>query len=530
MCEYLIALVSFFGKIISALGRKTMLQLASPFIGFFDKEAKEFENELLNWSNAIDRRAMVLLSRRQLDAADMITKIDRALTHLGLSQKQKQNDLVLQSCRLQDRLCARQFERAKAWRRQRRKGTAKWVFTHDAYKAWKDSMEPTMLWIHGKLGSGKTVLIATIVAELQSVPAKTADMQDGARNITAYVFCKNDHPGSNTYEDIMGSVLQQIVSQLEPGCLFVSQLEDHLKLWDSAPDADALDILGHSLPSETPIYILLDALDECESSVGGETLIALNRFAMSRLVRVCCSTRTGAPVSKRLHPLFPFRKFEIRMGTPAMIADMKEFVEAEFERHRHLRDLDVSTEKMLKDVLVGAADGMYLWLALQIHVLFPHDGTLISASDITQFLQNLPKGLWDALDRALDRVPDARYGKRIFQLIMAARRPLTIDELRIALHVEPGNTNWDTSSLPKDKWAIVPLCGGGLLDIDEEDNTVQFIHHSIYQYFIDGAKTVEAEDQARKGAHSRYFLKERRNCILDWFASHTCRTACSKVP
>jgi hypothetical protein len=144
---------------------------------------------------------------------------------------------------------------------------------------------------------------------------------------------------------------------------------------------------------------------------------------------------------------------------------------------------------------------------LQIHVLFPHDGILISDSDITQLLQNLPKGLWDALDRALDRVPDARYGKRIFQLIMAAQRPLTVDELRVALHVKPGNTNWDTSSLPQDKRAIVPLCGGGLLETDEEDDTVRFIHHSIYQYFVDGAKGVEAEDLTRKGTHNRYFFE-----------------------
>lgn len=124
-------------------------------------------------------------------------------------------------------------------------------------------------------------------------------------------------------------------------------------------------------------------------------------------------------------------------------------------------------------------------MALQIDALFPlHGSTLRSPSDILKLLENPPKDLAEAFNQALHRISDTRYGKTIFQLIATAKRPLTISELKIALHVKPGDTDWTsiTLSLPQDETAIVGLCGGDLLEIDEEDMTVRFIHHSVVQH------------------------------------------------
>jgi hypothetical protein len=120
---------------------------------------------------------------------------------------------------------------------------------------------------------------------------------------------------------------------------------------------------------------------------------------------------------------------------------------------------------------------------LQIEALLPlHTSTLLSQSDIVEQLENLPKDLSEAFDRALASITDTRYGNKIFQLIASARRPLTVAELRIALHVEPGNIDWISISLPQNDKAIAALCGGGLLEIDEEDDKVRFIHHSVFQH------------------------------------------------
>jgi len=97
-------------------------------------------------------------------------------------------------------------------------------------------------------------------------------------------------------------------------------------------------------------------------------------------------------------------------------------------------------------------------------------------------LEHLPQDLPEAFDRALGRVHDTRYDKHIFQVIAAAKRPLTLEELRIALNVRCGETEWNPLTLPKDARSIIALCGGSLLEVDEETEQVHFIHHSVSQH------------------------------------------------
>ncbi|KAL2680450.1 hypothetical protein Neosp_008051 [[Neocosmospora] mangrovei] len=54
-----------------------------------------------------------------------------------------------------------------------------------------------------------------------------------------------------------------------------------------------------------------------------------------------------------------------------------------------------------------------------------------------------------------------------------------MDELRVASNVEPGNTKWNDSTLSRTGKALISAYGGSLLDIDEEDFRVRFIHYSV---------------------------------------------------
>lgn len=364
MCEYLITLVQFCGKITKVAGRPPILQLASPFLGFFDKEASQFEKELTQWSNCIDRKAVVLLSQRHVDAADTITKIGRALAQWVPSDKKKHDSLILRSRRLQDQLCSQQSERAKAWRRQRRKGNTKWIFQEASYQEWKHSSESSILLIHRKLGSSKTVLLANIVADLHSFPIKSADRGGTPSHLTAYFFYNRDPLGSNTTERIIRSIMQQVIAQLDPDSPGLSELEaQFLRYSPSFLDAHAVENLRLILPTGTPLYIVLDALGECDRAIE-EVLVYLESIASTHMLRLCYSTRTAGLMSNLNSSAltaspFLMARYEISITSPAIVADMKDLVEAEFERNRHIRNLEGSLEEILKEVLVGASEGMY---------------------------------------------------------------------------------------------------------------------------------------------------------------------------
>ena len=481
MCEYLIVLVSFCKDVVQVLKKPTILQLSSPFVAFFDKEASKFETDLTQLSTAMDRMVAALVSQSQVESANTISRMSRTLSQWSTrSEAKKQQDLARRSVHVQDRLSSpsEQRQRIAAWRRQRKKGDARWLFKEQGYKDWL-AVQGGILHIHGKLGSGKTVLLAGIVAELYAL--RTAD--DFHRwNIIAYFFCGDDYADSITADQILGSLFQQILGQLEPDGECVRKMERLFQESDpSIPSFDAQAItLASTWPQEHPFFIVVDGLDRCKNWVVEEVVDVLR--AIPSWIHLCFSSRTDSPIEKRFGLA---TVYQFAMTNGASKSEMKDFVESEFERRSDIRKLDKELEDIIRDVLVGASEGMYLWVALQIEALFPcHGSTLLSPSDILELLENPPKDLSEAFNGALRRISDTRYGKTIFQLIATAKRPLTISELKIALHVKPGDTDWTliTPSFPQDERAIVGLCGGGLLEIDEEDNTVRFIHHSVAQH------------------------------------------------
>jgi ankyrin repeat protein len=99
--------------------------------------------------------------------------------------------------------------------------------------------------------------------------------------------------------------------------------------------------------------------------------------------------------------------------------------------------------------------------------------------DVINMLTNLPKDLPEAFENALSRIIDKRYGGTVMKFVAAATHPLKIDELRVALTVEPGEPIWHPTKLPNDGEELVSLSGGNLIEFDEEDNRVRFIHHSV---------------------------------------------------
>ena len=366
MCEYLIVLVAFCTNINRTLQRSTIAQLTSPFIAFFDKEATKFETELAHWETAIDRRVTVILSRRQTESSNAIFQIGQTLPHWVPSQAKRQNDLALRSSRLLHKLCPRQLERIAAWRRQRKKGTAEWFFRQATYHAWKKAAGSSALYIHGKLGSGKTVLLANMVADLYGLAGDQDISNIGNSPIVAYVFCNRDRPDSNTFDDILGSIVQQILAFLGPESKAVAKMEDYFRRHPSASlEGDAISILRGNIPRDRPIFIVIDALDECKEEHATAILGMVRRLKETCSIHLCLSTRTNAPttraISSHLSGTYSIQStYEIGKHDPSEDAEMKAFIDAELERRRHIRDLDKRLEEIIKAVLFEASEGMYV--------------------------------------------------------------------------------------------------------------------------------------------------------------------------
>ena len=121
-------------------------------------------------------------------------------------------------------------------------------------------------------------------------------------------------------------------------------------------------------------------------------------------------------------------------------------------------------------------------MAFQIESLC-HENT---DDGILTALKELPKDLPMTYRRILRRLRDSgssdpSLGKKIFELVTAARRPLKLEELREAISIEPDDTTWNAAKLVNDVIKSLNSCGS-LVVVDEEFSTVHFAHSSVKQH------------------------------------------------
>ena len=124
----------------------------------------------------------------------------------------------------------------------------------------------------------------------------------------------------------------------------------------------------------------------------------------------------------------------------------------------------------------------FLWVQFQIDSICAQN----TDYDIVNSLKDLPKGLpatFRRILRQLKQLPSANpsLGQKIFEIVAAAQRPLTLDELREAISVTPGDSTWNQSKLVNDELRSLESCGSFIV-VDEELSTVHFAHSSIKRY------------------------------------------------
>ena len=100
----------------------------------------------------------------------------------------------------------------------------------------------------------------------------------------------------------------------------------------------------------------------------------------------------------------------------------------------------------------------------------------------------LPRDLPATYQRALERVVmnhKAEVARKMFRWVAAAKRPLSLMEIREAIAVEPCQPFSHHDKLVNDVYQLIPWCGN-LLVLDEEECLVQFAHHSVKDYLLSG--------------------------------------------
>ena len=145
-----------------------------------------------------------------------------------------------------------------------------WIFQDPILQEWRISDTSPLLWICGDPGKGKTILMIALVRELlKETP--------GESSATTFFFCQATNPRLNNASSILrGLIWKLAVDRPHVARIFLSKYESNKQLFNGPNATYALFLtLSAMLEGCHRTFLLIDALDECNSEPERDTLLKL---------------------------------------------------------------------------------------------------------------------------------------------------------------------------------------------------------------------------------------------------------------
>ncbi len=197
LSEYFIVVVRLCHQLLKFTQKSTLGQFASTLS---DSDLRAFQSELDPWANSIKEEVSLMMANKIEEEAQENFRF-RALSSkfsksVSLREKLETNLRVLGFCS--------KYDHETAWKQTRKVGKATLFNRNAEYQDWKGRSDSCTIVYTGKLGSGKSVLLANIVDDLH-LHVQSKDI------VVAYFFCRYDIPESLKAWTVIGSLARQLL-------------------------------------------------------------------------------------------------------------------------------------------------------------------------------------------------------------------------------------------------------------------------------------------------------------------------------
>jgi Cdc6-like AAA superfamily ATPase len=232
---------------------------------------------------------------------------------------------------------------------RRQPGTGQWLFELAEFKAWVLIGKQT-LFCPGIPGAGKTILTSIVVEEL--ITRFENDHNIGI----AYLYCNYRRQHEQKPEDLFANLLKQFILEQPSIPDSMKTLYDRHKDKQTRPSLD--EILGvlHSVAVVySRVYIVVDALDECQISDGCRQRFLSGLFNLRAKYGVNLFA-TSRPISSIEKEFEGSTILEIR----ASEEDVRKYLEGHMFRLPGFVVRSLKLQEEIKANIVKAVDGMYV--------------------------------------------------------------------------------------------------------------------------------------------------------------------------
>ncbi|KAF8510451.1 hypothetical protein JB92DRAFT_3118991 [Gautieria morchelliformis] len=271
------------------------------------------------------------------------------------------------------------------------KNTGSWVLQGGSFHEWK-TQPKSFLWLHGKAGSGKTVLCSTIIRALSGHSKSNPSI--------AVAFFYFDFRSKDIEPH---SLLRALIKQLslKSTKTFNYELKSTLEF-----------IIG---TFEENVYIIFDALDECP-----------DRHKFLELMKEIHGWDFDT-----LHLLATSRdEQDIETTLQDLVSHQVSMDEGLVDNNIQLSKYSAEKKETIKNTLMDGAHGMFRWVVCQLDAL----RKCRSPYELRKTLTNLPKTLYETYDRILLDIDESNreYALKLLQWLAFSVDPVS---LRLAVEV-----------------------------------------------------------------------------------------------
>lgn len=407
--------------------------------------------------------------------------------------------------------------------------TCDWLFSTPQYQNWNNRVDLAcnygMLWVKGKPGAGKSVLIKEVARRALKESERLAF---GTKISTTASFFFNARGTQQLQKNALGvyrSLLHQVLKKDMVALSHLSRRYMDMKLYQGSVEWHEADLqefimLVFATPESRPSILFVDAMDECDDTEVRGLLeffrdLAKRAYRVGADLRICFSSRHYPNIS---------------------LAGCLEVVVEEHNRKDILLYIedqarDDHSIKELKDDIFDKSNGIFLWVVLIVSMLKSsgHDRSL---KWLRKKLDEMPTQLGALFHKIFEVAsPDQDEAIRLMHIMIYAQDTLRLTDIHLALgfsgshypSIEAWHNSLEFLETPQKIHARIIHLSRGMLEsepssfsvrLDEnnvvevnprlqlmdstvsnmekevkenlEKTTYQFIHETVREFFLSG--------------------------------------------
>ncbi|KAF5725137.1 Pfs NACHT ankyrin domain-containing protein [Fusarium mundagurra] len=364
--------------------------------------------------------------------------------------------------------------------------TCRWFLKHPDYLEWLDSKKQShhlgLLWIRGKPGAGKSIIMKFIYTKI-----KKRDIPMKALTVSFFFNAR----GGFLEKSVLG-MYRSLLLQLLEGFPDLQRILDDPDLISrnqvTCPPLNVLKDLFRSAVSsleKRTFTCFVDALDECDEQQVKDMVEFFEELA-EQCVEI--NVRFQVCFSSRHYPYI-----DIRSGIRLILESQAGHTEdLESYINSHLRIQDPALVDELRLMMLDKAAGVFLWVALVVDILNKEDrrGRLALRRRLQEVPSELSELFKDILTRDQEHIEDLLLS---ILWILLPERPLKPGEYYHAIWsglslkglVDPEMPPINTSDASDCINKCIINSSKGLAEITKAKKpTVQFIHESVRDFLI----------------------------------------------